>query len=165
MKIEKIKVEQIKDLTKRIKGPREIFCVAIAAIFLISLIVFLAKTHGSRYIFRFQSVDSGRNNVEWRLLPSRRGAKKVSLYVDELLLGPQNERSRPIFSPGTKAIFCFERGKTLYVNLTSDLLVKGGNASDIMEGIEIFKMNIKRTFPKYKQVEIYIENKGLYKEF
>ncbi|MBR5096440.1 MAG: GerMN domain-containing protein [Treponema sp.] len=160
-----MKVEKLKDLTTKIKGPREAFCVAIAAIFLISLVAFLAKSHGKRYMFRFQSVDSGRNNVEWRLLPSRRGAKKVSLYVDELLLGPKNERSRPIFSPGTKAIFCFERGKTLYVNLTSDLLVKGGNASEIMEGLEIFKMNIKRTFPKYRQIEIYIENKGLYKEF
>lgn len=161
----KIKVEQIKDLTKKIKGPREAFAVAIAAVFVVSLFAFLAKTHGRRYIFRFQSVDSGRNNVEWRLLPSKRGAQKVSLYVDELLLGPKTERSRPIFSPGTKATFCFERGKTLYVNLTPDLLQKSGNASDIMEGLEIFKMNIKGTFPKYKQVEIYIDKKGLYKEF
>ena len=158
-------VEKLKELPKKIKGPREAFCVAVAAVFLISLVAFLANSRGKRYTFRFQSVDSGRNNVEWRLLPGRRGAKKVSLYVDELLLGPKTERSRPIFSPGTKATFCFERGKTLYINLTPDLLVKSGNASEIMEGLEIFKMNIKRTFPKYRQVEIYIENKGLYKEF
>lgn len=158
-------VEKIKELPKKIKGPREAFCVALAAVFLLSLILYLAQSRGSRYTFRFQSVDSGRNNVEWRLLPARKGAQKAALYVDELLLGPKTERSRPIFSPGTKATFCFERGKTLYVNLTPDLLVKSGNASEIMEGLEIFKMNIKRTFPKYKQVEIYIDNKGLYKEF
>ncbi len=163
MKIEKIKVEQIKDLAKQIKGPREILCVAAAFVFLLSLIIFLAKTPLSRYSFRFQSVDSGRNNIEWRYLPGRRGAKKAALYVDELLLGPKTERSRPIFSPGTKADFCFERGRTLYVNLTSDLLVKSGNASEIMEGIELFKMNVKRAFPKYKEVEIYIDKRGILK--
>ena len=106
-------------------------------------------------------MDSGRNNVESRFLPSRRGAEKVSLYVDELLLGPKTERSRPVFSPGTKAAFCFERGRTLYVNLTSDLLEKSGNASEIMEGMDLFKMNIKKAFPKYKQVEIYIDKRGV----
>lgn len=163
MKIDKIKIEKIKDLKKRIKGPRDALCVAIAFAFLLSLIIFLAKSRGSRYTFRFQSVDSGRNNIEWRFLPSKRGAQKVSQYVDELLLGPKTERSRPIFSPGTKADFCFERGRTLYINLTPDLLVKSGNASEIMEGLEIFKMNIKRTFPKYKEVEIYIDKRGILK--
>lgn len=163
MKIEKIKVEKIKDLTKRIKGPREAIFVAIAAVFLLSLIIYLAKTPMVRYTFRFQSVDSGRNNIEWRFLPGRRGAQKAALYVDELLLGPKTERSRPIFSPGTKADFCFERGRTLYVNLTPELLEKSGNASEIMEGMEIFKMNIKRTFPKYREVEIYIDKRGILK--
>ena len=121
----------------------------------------MAGAPGKRYSFRFQSVDSGRNNVEWRFLPRRKRAARPALYIDELLLGPKTERSKPVFSPGTKATFCFERGRTLYVNLTSDLLVQSGNASDIMEGLEIFKMNIKRTFPKYKQVEIYIDKRGI----
>jgi len=161
MKIDKIKVEKIKDLTQKLKGPRDFFCVALVFVFLLSLIVFLAKTPKVRYTFRFQSVDSGRNNVEWRFLPIKRGSQKTALYVEELLLGPKTERSRPIFSPGTRATFCFERGRTLYVNLTSDLLLKTGNASEIMDGIKLFKMNIKRTFPKYKEVEIYIDKKGI----
>ncbi len=159
--LKKIEVEKIKDLAKRVKGPREFLLVAIALAFLISIVCYLAASQGRRYTFRFQSVDSGRNNVESRFLPSRRGAEKVSLYVDELLLGPKTERSRPVFSPGTKAAFCFERGRTLYVNLTSDLLEKSGNASEIMEGMDLFKMNIKKAFPKYKQVEIYIDKRGV----
>ncbi|MEE3410271.1 MAG: hypothetical protein VZQ47_06835 [Treponema sp.] len=161
--LKKIEVEKIKDLTKKIKGPREVFLVAIVFLFLLSLAFYLAKTPQKRYTFRFQSVDSGRENVEWRFLPSRKGGKKIELYVEELLLGPKNERSRPVFSPGTKADFCFERDRILYVNLTPDLLVKSGNASEIMEGIELFKLNVKKAFPRLKNVEIYIEKRGILK--
>lgn len=150
-----------KESLQKIERPQKIFAAAIAAVFLFSLIVYAAKTSGSRYVFRFQSVDSGRANIEWRLLPRRKGSEKTSVYVDELLLGPKTERARPIFSPGTKAEFCFERDRVLYVGLSEDLLEKSGNASEIMEGIELFKLNVKKSFPLLKKVEIYIGKKGL----
>lgn len=149
------------DLPFKIEKTQKILLAAIGLSFVFSGLLYLASAPGKRYTFRFQSVDSGRNNVEWRFLPRRKRAQRAALYIDELLLGPKTERSKPIFSPGTKATFCFERGRTLYVNLTSDLLVQSGNASEIMQGLEIFKMNIKRTFPKYKQVEIYIDKRGI----
>lgn len=154
-----------RDLTKTVKKTQWIFLAAAAALLVLSATLFFAKNFGDRRVFRFQSVDSGRNNVEWRLLPSRKGSEKISLYVDELLLGPKNERCRPVFSPGTKALFCFERDRVLYVNFTGKLLDQSGNASGIMEGIEIFKKNVLFAFPRLKQVEIYIDGKGLLKEF
>ena len=138
------------------------FASAIALSFLLSLAVYLAKTQGARYCFRFQSVDSNRSNIEWRLISGRKGFQKTSLYVEELLLGPKTERSRPLFSPGTKVDFCFERDRVLYVGLTDSLLEKSGNASEIMDGIELFKFNIKKAFPLLKKVEVYIGGKGLF---
>lgn len=135
--------------------------IIAAALFALSLGLYAAALPGRRHVLRFQSVDSGKNNVEWRLLPRKSGGERVSLYVDELLLGPKTERSRPLFSPGTKARFCFVRGRTLYVNLTPALLEKTGNASEIMYGIELFKKNIRRTFPGIKEIEIYIDNRSI----
>lgn len=151
----------LKTLIQKIKGPKEILAAALAAIFVFSLAAYFAKTPKIRYSFRFQSVDSGRDNIEWRLLPYRKGSQKVVLYVEELLLGPKTERSRPVFSPGTRVDFCFDRGKVLYVGLTPALLEKSGNASEIMDGIQLFKKNVRSAFPKFKQIEIYIDKKGL----
>ena len=151
-------------LLKDIKTPRGIIASALGAAFLFSLAVFQAKTPGRRYVFRFQSVDSGRNNIEWRFLKKIKGSQKQALYVDELLLGPRTERSRPLFSPGTKAEFCFERGRVLYVCLTSSSLEKTGNASEIMDGIALFKKNVNAAFPMLKKIEIYIDGKGILEE-
>ena len=151
----------IKNLTQKFSKTQKIFAAAIGATFLFSLAAYFIQTPGGRYVFRFQSVDSGRANIEWRLLPRRKGSQKPALYVEELLLGPKTERARPVFSPGTKATFCFERDRVLYVNLTGDLLEKTGNASEIMEGIELFKRNVRAAFPRLKQVEIYIEGRGI----
>ncbi len=153
-----------KDFIQKIERPQKIFAAAIAVIFLFSAAAYFIKTPGSRYVFRFQSVDSGRANVEWRLLPRRKGSQKPALYVEELLLGPKTERARPVFSPGTRATFCFERDRVLYVNLTRDLLERSGNASEIMEGMELFKKNVRAAFPRLKQVEIYIDKRGLVQE-
>ena len=153
-----------KNFLKSAKPFQLALAAALAFVFILSMALYLIKTPGVRRAFRFQSVDSGRNNVEWRLLARRKRADKAALYVEELLLGPKTERSRPLFSPGTKAEFCFERGKTLYVGLSADLLEKSGNASEIMEGIELFKLNVRKAFPRYKQVEIYIDKKGLFEE-
>lgn len=150
-----------KDLIQKLSKSQQILAAALAFCFVFSLAAFAAKTRGSRYVFRFQSVDSGRANIEWRFLPRRKGSQKPALYVEELLLGPKTERCRPVFSPGTKVEFCFERDRVLYVGLSSALLEKTGNASEIMEGIELFKKNVRSAFPLIKKVEIYIDKKAL----
>ncbi len=150
------------NIAKTFDKTSKILLAVIGGVFLLSFVFYCASFPGKRFTFRFQSVDSGKNSVEWRLLPHKKGSEKVSLYVDELLLGPKTERERPLFSPGTKAEFCFSRGKTLYVNLSNDLLYKTGNASDIMYGIELFRENIMHEFPEYHSVEIYIDNQPLF---
>lgn len=129
--------------------------------FAFSATIYFIKTPGRRYLFRFESVDKGKSSLEYRILPHKKGDAAISLYVNELLLGPKTERARPVFSPGTKSKFCFLRGKTLFVNLSGELLYKTGNAGEIMAGIELFKKNIFESFPKVKSVEIFIDGKEM----
>ncbi|MDE7291734.1 MAG: GerMN domain-containing protein [Treponemataceae bacterium] len=134
---------------------------ALLAAFVFSAVTYFSNTPGKRYVFRFESVDKGRTAIESRFLPAKDGDEKIALYVDDLLLGAKTERSRPIFSPGTKARLCFLRGKTLYVDLTSDLLYQDGNAGDIMESIALFKRNIFKNFSSVKEIELTIEGKRI----
>ncbi|MDE6069090.1 MAG: GerMN domain-containing protein, partial [Treponemataceae bacterium] len=107
----------------------------------------------------------GKSSLEYRILPHRKGDEAISLYVDELILGPKTERARPIFSLGTESKFCFLREKTLFVNLSGELLYRTGNAGEIMDGIELFKKNIFKSFPKVKSVEIFIDGKKILDNF
>lgn len=135
--------------------------ILLLAAFVFSATMYFVKTPGRRFLFRFESVDKKKSSLEYRILPHRKGDEAISLYVDELLLGPKTERARPIFSPGTKCTFCFLREKTLFVNVSGELLYRTGNAGDIMAGIELFKKNIFKSFPTVKSVEIFIDGKEL----
>lgn len=139
--------------------------ILLLAVFVFSATLYFVKTPGRRFLFRFESVDKGKSSLEYRILPHRKGDDAISLYVDELLLGPKTERARPIFSPGTESEFCFLREKTLFVNLSGELLYRTGNAGEIMAGIELFKKNILKSFPKVKSVEIFIDGKEMLSHF
>lgn len=139
----------------------KILQVLLVVAFVFSAVEYFSKIHGRRFLFRFESVDAKKTSLEYRILPHKKGSEAISLYVDEILLGPKTERARPIFSPGTKSKFCFLRGKTLFVNLSGELLYQTGNAGDIMRGIELFKKNIFKTFPQVKSVEIFIDGKQI----
>lgn len=138
-----------------------VLLVALFVAFAFSATVYFVKSPGKRYVFRFESVDDGKTAIESRFLPAKKGEERIALYVDELLLGAKTERSRPIFSPGTKAKLCFLRDKTLYIDLTSELLYQDGNAGDIMESIELFKRNIFKNFHSVKKIELFIDGKNI----
>ncbi len=138
--------------------------IACGAVFIFSFICWLPTVKGIRYSLRFQSVDSGKLCVESRVLPHEKWPGMVRLYVDELLLGPKMERSRPLFAPGTRETMCFVRDGILYVNLTQDALLRTGSASEIKAGADLFKKNILDTFGRIKAVRLYIDNKAAYEE-
>ena len=51
------------------------------------------------------------------------------------------------------------------MNLSGELLYRTGNAGEIMDGIELFKKNIFKSFPKVKSVEIFIDGKKILDNF
>lgn len=142
----------------------KIILASVCGVFLFSLVCWMASKPGKRYTFEFESVDSEEIMVESRMLPSKKWREAVTLYVDELILGPETERFRPLFSLGTKETFCFVRNHVLYVNLSAEALNQTGRVSKILVGTELFKKNVLKNFSKIKSVEMYIDNKGILEE-
>ena len=143
-----------------------------AAVFVLSCALWgVYRQPGRRYVFLFCSADSGRLVQENRWLTSDTSAdssadvsaaSECAAYVDELLLGPCVERCRPLFSPGTRALSCFVREGTLYVELSDELMSESGDAVAIRDGVELFTKNVRRNFPRIKQVELFADGKKMF---
>ena len=155
-----LKLKNIQYEKKEIK----ICLFALCIILIVSFAAWLLSKPGKRYIFRFESADTGMVAVEYRYLPFKGYPENVLQYADELIVGPKTERFRLLFSAGTHFESRFVRDDVLYVNLSPDVLDMSGSCSDIKTGIDLFKKNILNTFGKIKAVEMYIDNKSIYSE-
>ncbi len=135
------------------------FC-SISAVLIISLVIsiiaFNCKVPGTKRIFIFPSADSGEFVVEYRYLNKAPVQGIVNLYIDELLLGSGVERTRKLFSPNTKVISCFQRDGTLYLDLSEEILQKGTDVTDIQEGIDLLKLNVKKNFPRIREIILFV---------
>ena len=148
--------EKVKKITKRYL-PQAIIASCIVIVFLLSLILYLTMNNTKRREFLFPSAeDNGSLVIEYRNLSKDAVQGDVHYFVDELLLGSSVERTRMLFTPGTKVISCFERDKTLYLNLTDDLLQMGSGVITIKEGVELLEKNIQLNFPRIEEVELYV---------
>ncbi len=126
--------------------------------FIISLILYLVKDY-ERKTFIFPSVVENEYVMEYRNLNKKPHQGSVQLFIDELLLGSQVERTKKIFMPGTKVLSCFQRGKVLYLNLSDDLIKADDTVIDIKSGIQLLDKNIKKNFPKIETVEVFVNGK------
>ncbi len=148
---------------------KNIIILSISAVmflsFLISGIVFLANHRGTRRTFVFAAVENGVYNVENRYVPENPNKDAISYYVDEILLGPQTERTKMMFADGTSCLSCIEKDGVLYINLSSELLKMGNNVMEIRDGMELLKMNILRNFKKISAVEIFVDGNYAFENF
>ena len=138
------------------------FCHVIVAMlfvaFVFSLVSYLVGGK-QRRTFTFPVIGLEKPAVEIRYLPRKPVQGDVSMYVDELLLGPSTPRARRLFSAGTKNEFCFLRDKTLYVGLSKEVLYEIPEAASIKDGIAYFKKNIRQNFRSVKSVELFVDGK------
>lgn len=123
----------------------------------LSLLCFFLSYRGSHRTFFFERIDSKGLCIEKRFVPKSPYSDNITAYIQELLLGPQTPRLKPVFSSGTKLISCFARKHTLYVNLSRDLLKAEGEVSDLADASGIFKENIFKNFRNIDIIEIYID--------
>ena len=144
--------------------PYFIISVLIAGLFCISFLWYLIAKDTCRRSFIFPSAEDGKYIIEYRNLTEKPHQGEINLYIDEILLGSTVERTKLLFSPGTKLLSCFERDHILYVNLSQDLLQMGEGVIEIREGTELLKQNILRNFSKIDSVEIYIEGKTAFEK-
>ena len=136
----------------------------VAGLFVLSFFFYVVTKNTCRRTFIFPSAEDGKYIVEYRNLTEKPHQGEINLYIDEILLGSTVERTKLLFSPGTRLLSCFEREHILYVNLSQDLLQMGDGVIEIREGTELLKQNIKRNFSRIDSVEIFIEGKSAFEK-
>ncbi|SFI68913.1 Sporulation and spore germination [Treponema bryantii] len=138
--------------------------LVIAGLFVFSLFCYIVSKNTSRRSFIFPSAETGKYIIEYRNLTEKPHQGDINLYIDEILLGSTVERTKMLFTPGTKLLSCFERDHVLYVNLSQDLLQMGDGVIEIREGTELLKKNIMNNFSKIDSIEIFIEGKSAFEK-
>ena len=150
---------KIKDLINK----QYIAQLSIIFIFLITLLFsvlsYIIGKESVRRTFIFPSADKGEYIVEYRNLTKEPIQGDVQLFIDELLLGSTIERTKSLFSSGTKVLSCFQRDQTLYLNLSSDLLEMGEGVIEIRDGMDLLKKNIQKNFSKIHEIVIFVNGK------
>ncbi|MDR1785081.1 MAG: GerMN domain-containing protein [Spirochaetaceae bacterium] len=132
-------------------------------LFALSSAAFLLFPRSVRRVFFFPAPGGGLY-AETRSLANPEGDSGIGRYVDELLLGPAGSRCVPLFAPGTRAVSCFRRGRTLYLDLSGEALFAGNTVSPLKEGVAGLKKNILRNFRGLSEVNVYIDGRAAYEE-
>ena len=112
-------------------------------------------------MFIFPSV-SGELIIEYRNLDKKPVQGEVQYFIDEVLLGSQLERTKKLFTYGTKVLSCFQREEQLYLDLSADLLQMGDNVIDIKEGFDILRLNITKNFSDIQKINFFVDGKYAY---
>jgi hypothetical protein len=144
--------------------PIFIISIAVIALFVFSFMSYVISKDSHRRTFVFPSAENGKYIIEYRNLAEKPHQGDLQLYVEELLLGSTVERTKMLFTPGTRVISCFERKHVLYLNLTNDLLSMGDGVVEIREGTELLIKNIKDNFSEIDQVELFIDGKSAFEK-
>ena len=138
--------------------------LVIAGLFVFSLFCYVVTKDTCRRTFIFPSAENGKYIIEYRNFTEKPHQGDINLYIEEILLGSTVERTKLLFTPGTKLLSCFERNHILYVNLSQDLLQMGDGVIEIREGTELLKKNIQQNFSRIDSVEIFIDGKSAFEK-
>ncbi|MCQ2591993.1 MAG: hypothetical protein MJ188_04350 [Treponema sp.] len=122
-----------------------------------------AKT--GNYIIETRYIENTYKYRDDVLSPEEKLSILISDYVDELLLGATAERTKYMFTAGTKNLSCFERNEIVYLNLSSDCLKMGDNVIELKKGVELLKENIFKNFSRIKSVEVFIDGRFAYENY
>ena len=144
--------------------PIFIISLIVIGLFVFSYMGYLVSKDSHRRVFIFPSAEDGKYIIEYRNLTNKPHQGNIQLYIEEILLGSTVERTKLLFTPGTKVISCFERKHVLYLNLSNDLLSMGDGVVDIREGTELLKKNIKENFSEIDSIEIFIDGKSAFEK-
>lgn len=133
-----------------------IISIALLLILLFSLAIYFVKNNSKSYVFIFPSADNESYIVERRNLSKDSVQGEINYFIDELLLGSGVERTKLIFSLGTKVNSCFLRDDILYLDISEDLLNIDDSSYPIENGINLLKENILKNFSNINKVELFI---------
>ena len=121
-----------------------------------SIGLYLKNRPGDRYVFAFESMDKNGLWTEERWMPLNTELSKDEFVTEELLLGSQTYRFRPLFKNGTKALFNYRDGDSIYINLSENAAMQDESASTTQKACELMQFNIKHLVRGIKNVTIFI---------
>ena len=133
-------------------------------IFIISLICFMFSFRGFRYTFTFPEAGSSHSIIEVRSLKKDSGRSKIQMYTEELLAGPSVERARPLFPSGTRVLFCFQKGRSVYVNLSKDALFDFSQGYNLRERSVLLEKNITANFRYINKLHLFIDGNSVFED-
>jgi hypothetical protein len=137
--------------------PCIVFTAVAALMLFFSTAMYAKKGYGKRCVFIFPSVDEGKYVLETRYLKQNPNKEYINYFLDELVLGSGLERTKYLFTQGTKILSCFERNQILYLNLSADIIYMGHNVIPIKDGIELLKQNVYKNFGDIKDIQIFVD--------
>ena len=139
--------------------PAFVIVFAVAVLFFLSLFMYQKKGYGKRFVFIFPSVEENQYVLETRYLKENPLKDYLSYFADELVLGSGLERTKYLFTPGTKILSCLERNKIVYIDLSADIINMGHNVIQIKDGVELLQKNILKNFPNVQEVRVFVDGK------
>ncbi len=106
--------------------PRILWIALLALVFVGSGIASLSLPNRLAMVVWFPDARSGikaRAKAELRYIPAyREKERQAAALVEELFLGPLNASSRPVTVTSTKLVSAIRSGKTMYIDVSSDML-------------------------------------------
>lgn len=136
---------------------RKMIAIVLFIFLLIFALAYAYKHHGLKKMkFSYPVIGKEKIVKEIRYLPSKPSQGLLKLYIEELVLGPGLQRTRPLFSLGTTVEFCFLRDQTLYLGLSKHALFEESDSAGLYEGIDFLEKNIKQNFRKVKNLRLFI---------
>ena len=135
------------DFTLTISTLHKKLFIAIAALFVFSLALYIIFYPGSRKLFLFESLDKSALYAEARYIPRKHFRSSMRFFTYELLLGPQSDRYRPLFAQGTRALDFFKGADgVLYVNLNEKAVLQNGSSSATHTACKLLAQNLRKNY-------------------
>ncbi len=135
----------------------------LAAIFILIVVVSLTLYFASKpwraRVFFFPERKTSALVGERRFLPPRRGlAGNLTLYIQELLLGPSDPLLSPVVPNDVELQSVIDRQGIVYVSLSRQIIDLSADATlSIDETIQAIGNGVLYNFPKVRQLFILIE--------
>lgn len=115
-------------------------------------------TGNKRYTMVFYTVDGGIPIIEERMIAAAETKEEaITRYIDEVLLGPVDLDTAPLFLEGTRLESLFCRNNDVYVNLSeSAVLAPPNGIQDVKKNLSTLVSGIKRNFAFIERVILFV---------
>jgi len=140
------------------------FSVCACILFLV-LVSFLFHPLVKRSVFYFPDARTGRTCSEIRYLPHTHGLDaRLSLYVDELLLGPIHPGYLRLYNKNVHRVTCFVRNHAAYIDISPASPLSDPEVASAPKAFSFFKKNVFTNFKNLDKIYLYLDGIEVYSE-